>query len=643
MRKMLNVLMAAIVFACLAVGAGPAHAVLQALGPVSPATGYPLWYQDTNNLTLGLCLDQNGFCVIDPLPNPLPANRANINSTNFPVESFYYMADTSGTSAGGTINLVLYEAAVEAGFIGAVVDGGQAAFTRIRIRADVTVPGTYTVTHPYGVKSFTVTTIGAGNEINDTVDVPGLVILPFDQNHPSLAGTPALPQAVGPFLTRADGTLVTDPITGNKYIGFPGAPVAVTGSPFGTNFVQITGPSADIFLSNTFSLMGKPLGLVITPPAAGTDYGFWKINNTSPARTFTVENLSQNAVALRISSIVTGSNPVITPSPDIIINDGTCAAPVAAGGTCAFTVAFSPADNGAKSATITVAEDADPATVPPVQTTITGHGDSIAPTVTFNGGNPQVTNLTNPTISGTINDNVGGAGEQSVQISVNGVPQGTASVNTLTHTWGPRQITLTNVTPPNDENIIEITGTDLAFQTGDPVNGPPTGNTSTPVSFSIIVDNTAPAVTINVTSPTNTNTQTISGTAIDANGISSVSVEVNGVLQGLATVVGDNWTFEVTNLLPVTPNSITATATDLAGNSGSATASITFIPPNDGDADLNTIVNIADALLTLRAAVQLVELTPEQQSHADVNLDGVVNVTDALLILRKSVGLPVDF
>ena len=58
-----------------------------------------------------------------------------------------------------------------------------------------------------------------------------------------------------------------------------------------------------------------------------------------------------------------------------------------------------------------------------------------------------------------------------------------------------------------------------------------------------------------------------------------------------------------------------------------------------GDVDMNGVVNSADALLTLRYAMGLVELTPEQLERADMDGNGTVNSADALAILRVSMGL----
>ncbi|HEX9135548.1 MAG TPA: hypothetical protein VF905_01220, partial [Nitrospirota bacterium] len=59
------------------------HAVLNAVGPVDPATTFPAFYQDSTGLSLAPCFDNNGFCAntmiaapgFDPaLPLSIPLN-----------------------------------------------------------------------------------------------------------------------------------------------------------------------------------------------------------------------------------------------------------------------------------------------------------------------------------------------------------------------------------------------------------------------------------------------------------------------------------------------------------------------------------------------------------------------------------------
>ena len=58
-----------------------------------------------------------------------------------------------------------------------------------------------------------------------------------------------------------------------------------------------------------------------------------------------------------------------------------------------------------------------------------------------------------------------------------------------------------------------------------------------------------------------------------------------------------------------------------------------------GDLDSNGSVSVADAVLALRGAMGLVELTGDQLIAGDMNLDGSVSVLDAVSIMRIAIGL----
>ena len=58
-----------------------------------------------------------------------------------------------------------------------------------------------------------------------------------------------------------------------------------------------------------------------------------------------------------------------------------------------------------------------------------------------------------------------------------------------------------------------------------------------------------------------------------------------------------------------------------------------------GDISMNGSLDVTDALMIMRYAVGLLELTPEQIALADVSGDGAVNTIDALVLLRMVLGL----
>jgi hypothetical protein len=92
---------------------------------------------------------------------------------------------------------------------------------------------------------------------------------------------------------------------------------------------------------------------------------------------------------------------------------------------------------------------------------------------------------------------------------------------------------------------------------------------------------------------------------------------------------------------------ITATSTDLSGNSTTVQRNVIYLSASNGDLNRNGSVDIGDALLALRMAVGLVIATDADKLIGDVspqsggkpNPDGKIDISDALLILRRVVGL----
>lgn len=247
-------------------GIGLAQAELKNVhpGPYTAATGYyPQWYQDNDDLALELCQSKavssraGGYmCTLLPEPgfdDTLPLVFPN----NWPGEMFWFIAETNIPAAGTNgYALEVYTAAIEAAFgSDAPVNGDQVSFARIRIRASIPQAGTYTVTHPYGVEVFEVTAAQAADRggrraINMTRDIgigaPG-------QFGGALAGD------VGPFLQGAGAPYTeTNPETGEseRFVGDPNLSEPVTGSPFNTNYVEISGPAGTI-RNDLFVVSGK--------------------------------------------------------------------------------------------------------------------------------------------------------------------------------------------------------------------------------------------------------------------------------------------------------------------------------------------------------------------------------------------------
>jgi hypothetical protein len=246
---------------------GSAFAELAAVdpGPYTFATGkFPIWYQDNNLLSMELCQSRAAssrvpaatppayMCTLLPAPGIFDDTLPMVFPDNWPDEAFWFLAGTTIPNNAAGYGMDAYVAGIEAAFAGGnPLDGDQISFARIRMRINVPVAGTYTITHPYGVETVNVTTPGR-RAINITRDIgvgaPGVF-------------NGALSGAIGPFLSSVNGPYTeVNPDTGaiETFVGDPNLTEQVTGSPNNTNFVRIQGPAGTIE-TNLFTLSGKVL------------------------------------------------------------------------------------------------------------------------------------------------------------------------------------------------------------------------------------------------------------------------------------------------------------------------------------------------------------------------------------------------
>src|SRR5512146_1720083 len=255
---------------------GSAQAALKAIGPTSPVTTLPAWFQDLGNLALEPCLDQNGFCILTPLFDPAVTNPPNaitttgpINDTNFPDESFYFIVDSTLTiwdasaAPPSLTGKAVLRMALEAAFLTGVAPNTGQYFLRVNLKQikGLTPNSTYTVTFPYGTFQFTSDGTGTASAVGGAAyraeDFPPLLL-------------PAPFTNIGPFLRSASG-FVVDPVTGHTYIGDPAIADTIVGSPTGNNFFRITGPNIggvgiDTVQTNLFNLSGRVFtGVIATP------------------------------------------------------------------------------------------------------------------------------------------------------------------------------------------------------------------------------------------------------------------------------------------------------------------------------------------------------------------------------------------
>lgn len=474
-----------------AVFAQTSYAALAAVGPadrpVPPGHGFPLWYQDFTGLSLGMCFDNNGFCISTVGEAPNPAAPI-VFPDNFPPEGFYFIATTTAGPLG-------YEAALEFAFLPDVIaDGNQEVFTRIRMRADLQTPGTYTVTHPYGVDTFDVAIVVAGREINSTVDIGSGIF------------SDALNGNVGPFLQNTAG-FVTDPASGNVYLANPAAPVTVTGSEFGTNFVLFEGPDAGLPVrADQFNLEGKVIGLTATP--SSVVFPSQKPGVTTASAPITITNIDALNAAVLSAGTITGAD-----AADFTLGPDTCSgATIPASGTCSVTVNFSeaaPGVNGVKSAIVSFPVTA-PANRPPVVINVSGAIDNILPTVVSTIPADNAVNVpSNNAITATFNEVVTGVSAATFTLSgPGGAVTGTVSFDeasrTATFTPSANLIIDAAHTATITTGIVDLAGNALAqdfvwsFTTTLPDTTPPAVVSSTPaVSEAGVPTNQAISVVFN--------------------------------------------------------------------------------------------------------------------------------------------------
>src|SRR5206468_7091722 len=243
---------------------------LAAVGAIDPVTGFPRWYMDRTGLQLGQCLDDSAAdpCgVIAELPDP---NQPLVFPTNFPGEFFYWRTTADIANIGGVGGRARLVMSTQAGFGGATETpadgpGSQIVFARYRVRVvpNGLVPGaTYTVTGPFGVKSFVAEATGT---INFTIDQGCPLGVPLPCNFASVLPT----TNAGPFLTWDPAA---PPLPTPGFIGDGLLTHTITGSPSNTNFFRIQGPNVggsgvNVVETNLFT---NVIGKIYVRPATST-------------------------------------------------------------------------------------------------------------------------------------------------------------------------------------------------------------------------------------------------------------------------------------------------------------------------------------------------------------------------------------
>jgi hypothetical protein len=226
---------------------------------------------------------------------------------------------------------------------------------------------------------------------------------------------------------------------------------------------------------------------------------------------------------------------------------------------------------------------------------------------------PAAPVITGPADGSHINDNtptITGTAEPGaiVAVVVDGVSLGTVTADPLTGLWS-----LPVTTPLADgKHSVTATAMDAA------------GNTSPAATSTFTVDTAAPASPA-VTSPangssTNDATPVVTGTGEPG---STIEVVVDGVAVGTATVTQNgSWGLPLTTPLSDGPHTVTATSTDVAGNTSPPSAPVTFTVDGNPPAP-PAILTPANGSWTADTT-PLISGTAEPGATVTVTVDGTV-------------------
>ena len=328
--------------------------------------------------------------------------------------------------------------------------------------------------------------------------------------------------------------------------------------------------------------------------------GFGNVNLGSFAdQTFTVQNARGGVV----------SGTVSTSAPFSIVSGGSFSLG-GVGSTQSVTVRFTPTTAATASVNVSFSADGDTFT-----RLVTGIGigtDTVAPTVAITSptsGATFSTSATPLTLGGTASDNIG-----VTQVTWAN-SRGGSGTATGTTSW-----TASGIVLQPGSNVLTVTARDAA------------GNTRTASLTVTLTDTTAPSVAITSPTPgatysTSATPLTLGGTASDNIGVTQVTWANNRGGSGTATGTS-TWSASGV-VLQSGSNVLTVTARDAAGNTRTATLTVTYSPPTFTDIPLG-------AQSTTIKAVHITELRAAINSARATRSLGAFGWTDPALTARST-------
>jgi uncharacterized protein YfaP (DUF2135 family) len=292
------------------------------------------------------------------------------------------------------------------------------------------------------------------------------------------------------------------------------------------------------------------------------------VDTISPSVTLNAPSNSDSTDVV-VSGAVSDTNELST--VELLVNGNAVQVTLDANGDFTTTVSMVEGENTATLSAVDAAgNDAQ------VSATTTVTLDSDAPVVTVDA--PAETNTSVVTVSGTVTDN------SAVNTADIIVGDETVTVQVASDGTYESSFTLTD-----GQYIITATATDEFDNTGS-------------ASTSVLVDTTAPEVSLNAPETSNSTEVDVSGYAVDAFGVSNVELLVNG--DAAPVTLNSQGAFETTVTMAEGENTLTFTAVDNVGNENSVSQTTTVSPDSEAP------------VLTLNV--------PAVSGVADVEVSGVV-------------------
>ena len=389
-------------------------------------------------------------------------------------------------------------------------------------------------------------------------------------------------------------------------------------SPFEFVFMDTTGPASDptpsmrphVVIAQSIPAPTAPASPSVTLAPTSLTFAAQTVGTTSPSQGVTLTN-SGNA-ALTITGItVTGTNP------GDFAQTNTCPASLAAGANCTINVTFTPTLAGARSAAISVADNAagSPQSAPltGTGTTATGPAVTLAPTsLTFAS---QTVGTTSPSQSVTLT-NSGSAALTITAISVTGTNLADfAQTNTCAASLAAGANCAINVTfTPAATGARSATVSIADNAAGSPQTVPLTGTGTTPVGPSPVPLITQPLVPDTAVPGGTPFTLTVNGTGF----VAGATVNWNGSPRTTTFVSGSRLTAAITAADIATTKTVSITVTNPGA---SALSNVVFLTVRNS-ATTVSFTNAAGSPITVGTG-------PFAIAVGDFNGDGIQDLAVA--------------